>query len=135
MDEAEKSESSSERFAVELDGNFRRPLVAYFYRRVGDRAEAEDLTQEVFLRVLQQSDTFDPTRARAYIFTAAANLLRDRARRALTRRTTAHTTVDDPTVLQNLELREEIGPERVLLAKETLRAVYAVRAYETELGF
>ena len=110
-------------FQTELDRNFRRPLIAYFLRRVGDLAEAEDLTQEVFVRVLNQSDGVDPARARAYIFTAAGNLLRDRARRAATRRSSAHAPLDDIAGGEAPELTEEISPERVLVGRESLRAV------------
>jgi len=35
-----------------LDARFRRPLMSFFLRRIGDRAEAEDLTQEVFVRLI-----------------------------------------------------------------------------------
>lgn len=123
MGEAEQSATSEARFKAELDRTFRRPLIAYFLRRVGDRAEAEDLTQEVFVRVLNQSEHVDPARAKAYVFTAAANLLRDRARRAVTRRTGAHTALDDAAQGEIPELTEEISPERVLVGRETLKAV------------
>jgi RNA polymerase sigma factor (sigma-70 family) len=119
----EQPELSAERFRAELDQNFRIPLIAYFWKRLGDRNEAEDLTQEVFVRVLSRSETVDPTRAKAYVFTAAANLLRDHARRAVTRQSRAHTTLDDPANMANPELMEEISPERVLVGRDTLRAV------------
>ena len=115
--------SEVERFRSELDRNFRGPLISYFLRRVGDRAEAEDLTQEVFVRMLRHSDGIDASRAKAYIFSAAGNLLRDRARRALTRHTRAHQPLGEPTDSENSELREEISPERVVMGRETLRDV------------
>ena len=65
---------------VELDRRLRRALVSFFARRVGSLAEAEDLTQEVFLRIAR-SEAGDGPLADAYIFRIAANLLRDRARR------------------------------------------------------
>ncbi len=42
--------------AFELDRSFRGPLVAYFMKRVNSRNEAEDLTQEVFIRLLNHPD-------------------------------------------------------------------------------
>jgi RNA polymerase sigma factor (sigma-70 family) len=112
-----------ERFRADLDRTYRGPLVAYFLRRVGDRSEAEDLTQEVFARVLNRSETIEPARAEAYVFAAAANLLRDRARRSITRHKSAHTAMDDTGAFEIPELTEEISPERVLVGKETLREV------------
>lgn len=115
-----QQQSSTERFSAELDRNFRQPLIAYFLRRVGDRSEAEDLTQEVFVRVLRQAEAIDTTRARAYVFTAAANLLRDRARQALARQTRAHGSLDDPAHSHCPQLIEEIDPERVVVGKQSL---------------
>lgn len=114
-----------ERFRTELDKSFRLPLIAYFLRRVGDRNEAEDLTQEVLLRVLRNVDVVDVPRAKAYIFTAAANLLRDRARQAAVRQTESRASLDDPSAFAARDLVEEISPERVLLGKETLQDVLA----------
>lgn len=123
MGDAHQNACDAERFRAELDRNFRGPLTAYFLRRVGDRTEAEDLTQEVFLRMLHHSAGIDPLQARAYVFKAAANLLRDRARRAVTRFSHAHASLDDPAQKDIPELKEDISPERVLSGRETLHAV------------
>lgn len=124
MGEIEQSNAAVERFRAELDKNFRVPLTAYFLRRVRDRAEAEDLTQEVFVRVLNHSDGVNNlSRAKSYVFTVAANLLRDRARRAATRHVQDHTSLSQFGEAEIVELREDIGPERVILGRETLRAV------------
>lgn len=58
---------------------FRRPLVAFFSRRVSSVAEAEDMTQEVFLRLMKVPLGSDETIA-VYIFKIAANLVTDRKR-------------------------------------------------------
>ncbi|WP_299006062.1 sigma-70 family RNA polymerase sigma factor [uncultured Caulobacter sp.] len=68
-----------------LHRDHRPALMAFFLRRVQNYAEAEDLTQEVFIRLAE----IDPGRMRqadAYVFQTAANLLRDRARRQQVRR-------------------------------------------------
>ncbi len=115
--------SDANRFRAELSAQFRLPLIAYFLKRVGNRSEAEDLTQEVFVRVLAQSDIVDPARANSYVFTAAANLLRDRQRQAATRRTSSFGNLDDPLRLASYQLIEDINPERVLVGRQTLRDV------------
>ena len=53
-------------------------LIAFFTRRVRNRAEAEDLTQEVFVRLVRTQTQLQS--ADAYVFQIAANLLRDKAR-------------------------------------------------------
>ena len=121
MSASRQSQGEIESFRDELDRNFRLPLIAYFLKRVRDRAEAEDLTQEVFLKVLRHADHVEPGRAQAYVFTAAANLLRDRARLASHRQLDAHAPLEDCEHAP--QLIEEIGPERVLVGKETLQAV------------
>jgi RNA polymerase sigma factor (sigma-70 family) len=107
-----------------LDARFRRPLMSYFRRRVGDYAEAEDLTQQVFMRLLAADDFDQVGQPEGYVFTVAANLLKDRGRRAARR--------GDPSIaLPNADLISELtreavedrSPERVLLGRETLADV------------
>jgi RNA polymerase sigma-70 factor (ECF subfamily) len=117
--------SITDQFRAELDQNFRLPLIAYFLKRVGDRSEAEDLTQEVFLRILHQANAIDVERAKAYIFTTAANLLHDRRRRAATRQTKASPTLDDITAHTSIDLIEDRNPERVFVGRQTLQEVLA----------
>jgi RNA polymerase sigma-70 factor (ECF subfamily) len=64
----------------ELDRSYRPALMSFFLRRLKNSAEAEDLTQEVLLR-LAKVDRSELQTPSAYIFSMAANLLRDRARR------------------------------------------------------
>lgn len=54
--------------------------MAFFLRRLRNHAEAEDLTQEVFVR-LASVDQDQLQSVEAYVFRVAANLLGDRSRR------------------------------------------------------
>jgi len=65
---------------VRLNSRFRPALMAFFLRRLRNHAEAEDMTQDVFVR-LARVDAAQMKSAEAYIFQTAANLLRDRSRR------------------------------------------------------
>jgi RNA polymerase sigma-70 factor (ECF subfamily) len=60
-----------------------RPIYQLIYRTVQNRAEAQDLTQEVFLRALRSLNRYESTDTpiHAYLVTIALNLLRDRWRR------------------------------------------------------
>lgn len=103
-----------------FDQRFRRPLMAFFLRRVGDHAEAEDLTQEVFMRLVR-SERPDVRSADAYIFQIAANLVRDRGRMRSYRAT-------QTTAIAEGERRrgEPLDAERILIGKDNLEAVVAV---------
>jgi RNA polymerase sigma factor (sigma-70 family) len=119
MDKSRKREESEDFEALSL--RFRAPLVAYFLNRVGDRSEAEDLAQDVFVRLANRPDSLES--ADAYVFTIAANLLKDRARRRQARQTTAHLSLDAETEPESPNLVEDRHPQRVLIAKEELGEV------------
>jgi RNA polymerase sigma factor (sigma-70 family) len=72
------------RDATQLNRRWRPALMSFFLRRVSSHAEAEDLTQEVFARLLVDSDR-SAKASDAYVFQIAANLLRDGARRSKVR--------------------------------------------------
>jgi len=61
-----------------LFARYRGPITSYVYRLVGNRAEAESLAQETFLRVLEKSDLYDyPKRFNTWFYTIARNLATD----------------------------------------------------------
>lgn len=67
---------------MDVDALFHRlypPLHRYLHRLTGDADVAEDVAQEAFVRLLQQSLPDDE--ARPWLFTVATNLVRDRARK------------------------------------------------------
>ena len=71
---------------AELMRRHRGPIVNYVHRLIGDRDRAEDLAQEVFLRVYRHAGTYRVTaRFTTWLYTIASNLgkneLRNRARR------------------------------------------------------
>ena len=64
-----------------------RDLWAYAYRVTGDAADAEDIVQEAFLRLLRAGpETDDEEQLRKFVFRVAGNLMVDRWRRARTGR-------------------------------------------------
>ncbi|MCU0722787.1 MAG: sigma-70 family RNA polymerase sigma factor [Planctomycetes bacterium] len=60
---------------------FEKPLVSYFYRFGWDRHLAEDLAQEVFLRVYRSRAEYEPkAKFRTFLFRIARNLWIDHVR-------------------------------------------------------
>lgn len=72
----------------ELVERYQKRLLNFVYRTIGDRERAEDLVQEVFIRVHRHLHRFDPTKKfSTWIYTIASNLakneLRNRSRNPL----------------------------------------------------
>jgi RNA polymerase sigma-70 factor (ECF subfamily) len=95
-----------------LNSRWRPALMSFFLRRVRDHAEAEDLTQEVFVRMLKNDVDGG---ADHYVFQIAQNLLVDRARRAGVRRQYRE-TLGPPDALDV----DPIDPERAALGRAEL---------------
>ncbi len=62
-------------------------LYGYFYRLTGSRDDADDLLQDLFVRLVRMIRDYEhDDRLDAWIFRIATNLVRDRVRRSRTRR-------------------------------------------------
>jgi len=77
-----------ERAFQELVERYQTRLLNFIYRTIGDREKAEDLVQEVFIRVYRHLHRFDPAKKfSTWIYTIASNLakneLRNRSRNPL----------------------------------------------------
>jgi RNA polymerase sigma-70 factor (ECF subfamily) len=87
-------------------------------RAVGDRSEAEDLVQEVFLRLVRRGPMESYEHLTSYAFQAADSVLKDRARRRIVRQSDRHVAFDPD---QHSE--SEPGPDVELFARDELRQV------------
>lgn len=58
---------------------YRGALHSFFYRRLRTKADAADLVQEVYLRMLRVTDPEAIRNPEGYLFTVAGNLLRENA--------------------------------------------------------
>jgi RNA polymerase sigma factor (sigma-70 family) len=119
-----RSEQHAGSLKAELDTRFRAPLMAYFLRKTGNHNEAEDLTQETFVRLIRSESFEHADEANAYVFRVATNLLRDRARastRASRYPTSPLEMVSSDDITRSLS--EDCGPERVLIGRESLSEV------------
>ncbi|MDF1501758.1 sigma-70 family RNA polymerase sigma factor [Roseisolibacter sp. H3M3-2] len=77
-----------ERAFQELVSRYQSRLLNFIYRTIGDREKAEDLVQEVFIRVYRHIGRFDRSKKfSTWIYTIASNLakneLRNRSRNPL----------------------------------------------------
>ena len=104
-----------------------RAVFRFALRCVSDRALAEDLTADVFLRAVRAADRFDPNRAsaRTWLFRIARNVLRDYLRHERRHPHVSLGALDDlrseaPSPEERLLWKEEVA--RLLAAVATLPA-------------
>lgn len=96
------------------------PLVALGWRILGDRAEAEDVAQEVFVRLLAKIPTWEPGGAalRTWLTRVAVNLCIDRRR---ARRTTS---LDDLPEPKDPKSDEAVVARRLDMARKVRSALH-----------
>ena len=83
-----------------LFAEHRRALQTFFYRRIRTKADAPDLAQEVYVRLLGVSDTEAIRSPELYLYTVASNLVKEHA--VLDRRQASGVDVDEQSVQQRL---------------------------------
>lgn len=85
----------------------RRPVYNFIHRQVGHSATAEDLMQEVFLRIIKGASSYKrEAKFTTWIYTIARNLCVDHTRRAKHRRAAS---LDQPLAGSNGEQRGTMG--------------------------
>ena len=97
-----------------------RPVISFVYDMVGERALAEDLTQETFVRAYRHLDAIrDESKFSTWLFSIAKNVAREHLRSAERRSTKVE--LDDESVLELSD--EKQGPAGDLLDKELNKVV------------
>lgn len=111
--------------AAHLYAEFHEPLLSFFLRRVRHRAEAEDLTQDVFAKLIRAGQLDRIENPHAFVFKIATNLLRDRSRAAGRAGITATCPIDEAAEHEsNPALVEDRGPYSVLSTSKSLAEVF-----------
>lgn len=116
--------SEEDRAALDrLDRDFRRSLLSWFGRRTRDRADLEDMVQEVFERLIKRGHASELERNNlsAYVFETASSVLTDHLRKKITRRAHLYEPFD-----QNRHGGEDFSPEHVLINREKLERTSAM---------
>jgi len=107
---------SEEDAAVQaLNVSFRTSLSRYFRRRIGNSVEADDMVQEVFVRLLKRGSISSVENVHAYVFETASNVLKDRLRNLRSRLSDAHDVFESEQ-----HGGVDFSPEDVLLERERL---------------
>jgi len=97
---------------------YRRPMVSYMYRMCHNAAAAEDLAQEVFLRVYRSRGNYEPSaKFTTWLYRIATNLAVNHARDSRHDRPEVTTSIDEPDQETGLALDL---PDSALTAEETI---------------
>ena len=94
------------------------PALRRYFRRRAGAAEAEDLVQEVFIRLVARTRGEAVEDVERYLFRIANNVLISRHRHD-----TALVRKADDTALDPFDRADEISPERALIGKQALSAL------------
>ena len=64
-----------------LYNKYKRPILNFVYRLIGNKETAEEVTQEMFIKAYKNLDIFDPKRKfSSWIYTIARNLAKNALR-------------------------------------------------------
>lgn len=109
-------EGDLEAFEILLE-RYQQPLFSFVLRFCNDYHQAEDLVQEVFLRLIKSAKTYEPkAKFSTYIYTFAHNICVDNFRRGKKRKTTSLSQPIDAE--QELTFEDTVKDERANPEKE-----------------
>jgi RNA polymerase sigma-70 factor (ECF subfamily) len=123
----ERCVAGDERACADLVAAHQRTVFNLAFHLLGDRDEALDLSQEVFLRVFRTLSRFRGQSAlRTWIYRIVVNQARNRQRWWRRRRRTDLVSLDDHlTRCGEIEATSEVLPDRLLASKETAARIWA----------
>lgn len=106
---------------------YRRPMVSFMYRMARNSAIAEDLAQEVFLRVYRSRETYEPSaKFSTWLYRIATNLAVNHARDTRHERPEVQVSLDEPDEESGttLELPDaSLNVEQQMVRRERLLAI------------
>ncbi len=112
----------------EVARRYYAPLLSFFRKRLRDTSEAQDLVQQVFLRLSQRPEMGAVDNPDAYIFQTAANALKDLQRKETVRLRHGGLEAAGSGAGEaegGIEPRSDLSPERVLLGRQAVSRLAA----------
>ena len=106
---------------------YRRPMVSFMYRMAHNAAVAEDLAQEVFLRVYRSRESYEPSaKFSTWLYRIATNLAVNYVRDTRHERPEVMVSVDEPDQETGLtmDVRDtSLTAEEAILRRERMAAI------------
>jgi RNA polymerase sigma-70 factor (ECF subfamily) len=106
---------------------YRRPIVSFMYRMARNAAAAEDLAQEVFLRVYRSRETYEATaKFTTWLYRIATNLAVNHARDTRHERPEVQVSLDEPDEDTGTTLEvpdSSLNAEQAIVRRERMMAI------------
>ncbi len=106
---------------------YRRPMVSFMYRMARNSSIAEDLAQEVFLRVYRSRETYEPSaKFTTWLYRIATNLAVNHARDTRHERPEVQVSLDEPDEETGTTIELPDGTptaEQVIVRRERMLAI------------
>jgi len=106
---------------------YRRPMVSFMYRMAHNAAAAEDLAQEVFLRVYRSRESYEPSaKFTTWLYRIATNLAVNHARDTRHERPENVVNIDEPDEETGLRVDvadSSLTAEEAILRRERMAAI------------
>jgi RNA polymerase sigma-70 factor, ECF subfamily len=106
---------------------YRRPMVSFMYRMARNAAAAEDLAQEVFLRVYRSRETYEASaKFTTWLYRIATNLAVNHARDTRHERPEMQVSIDEPDEETGTTFEVPDGTlnaEQTIMRRERMRAI------------
>src|SRR5438552_9338810 len=106
---------------------YRRPMVSFMYRMARNAAAAEDLAQEVFLRVYRSRESYEATaKFTTWLYRIATNLAVNHARDTRHERPEVRVSLDEPDEDTGVAMEvpdDSLTAEEMLMRRERLAAI------------
>jgi len=110
-----------------LVGKYRRPMVNFMYRMARNSAAAEDLAQEVFLRVYRSREGYEASaKFTTWLYRIATNLAMNHVRDTRNERPEKTVSLDEPDQETGLTMDvpdASLSAEQAILRRERLAAI------------
>lgn len=106
---------------------YRRPMVSFMYRMAHNSAVAEDLAQEVFLRVYRSRETYEASaKFTTWLYRIATNLAVNHARDTRHERPEVQVSLDEPDDETGTTLEvpdRSLNAEQTIMVRERMKAI------------
>lgn len=103
-----------------LVDKFRRPIVSFMYRTTHNQGTAEELAQEVFLRVYRSRETYEASaKFTTWLYRIATNLAVNNARDTKHERAENQVSIDEPDEESGTTM--DIADQRMTVEQQMLR--------------
>ncbi len=120
------SSSWKQKFLAQVAALHGRPLTRFFASRLPDAAEAPDMVQEVYLRLLRLERPELIRSPEAYLYTIAANIAREqRLRRSVRPQHVALEDTPEEALPSDVAMFTTAAPEQAALHHERMRRLQA----------